>query len=68
MQVIQIRWQSDNVMETGEVLDPKKHKSKDPYVRYEWVSLFNANSAIIQVYHDENKLFFNEMVMRCALY
>jgi hypothetical protein len=55
-------------METGEVLDPKKHKSKDPYVRYEWVSLFNANSAIIQLYHDENKLFFNEMVMRCALY
>ena len=32
----------------------------------EWL-LFNANSAIFQLYHDENKLIFNEM-MRSALY
>ena len=28
----------------------------------------NANSAIFQLYHDENKLIFNEMMMRSALY
>jgi hypothetical protein len=26
--------------------------------------LFNANSAIFQLYHGENKLMFNEMMMR----
>jgi hypothetical protein len=30
----------------------------------EWV-LFNANSANFQQYHGENKLIFNEMMMRC---
>jgi hypothetical protein len=48
-----------------------------PYINFlklnEWVSersLFNANSAIFQlpVYHGENKLIFNEMMMRSALY
>jgi hypothetical protein len=37
----------------------------------EWVSewvLFNANSAIFQLYHGENKLIFNEMMMRSAVY
>jgi hypothetical protein len=29
----------------------------------EWL-LFNANSAILQLYHDENKLIFNEMMMK----
>jgi hypothetical protein len=29
--------------------------------------LFNANSAIFQLYHDENKLIFNEMMMSSAL-
>ena len=29
--------------------------------------LFNANSAIFQLYHGENKLIFNEM-MRITLY
>ena len=33
----------------------------------EWL-LFNANSAIFQLYHGENKLIFNEMVMKFALY
>ena len=33
----------------------------------EWL-LFNANSANFQVYHGENKLIFNEMMMRSALY
>jgi len=29
--------------------------------------LFNANSAIFQLYHSENKLIFNEMMMKSAL-
>jgi hypothetical protein len=29
----------------------------------EWL-LFNANSAIFQLYHGENRLIFNEMMMR----
>jgi len=33
----------------------------------EWL-LFNANSAIFQLYHGENKLNFNEMMMRSTLY
>jgi len=33
----------------------------------EWL-LFNANSAIFQLYHGENKLIFNEMMMRPALF
>ena len=32
----------------------------------EWL-LFNANSGIFQLYHDKNKLIFNEM-MRSALF
>jgi hypothetical protein len=32
----------------------------------EWL-LFNANSAIFQLYHGDNKLIFNEMMMRFAL-
>jgi len=28
--------------------------------------LFNANSAIFQLFHDENKLIFNEIMMRSA--
>ena len=30
--------------------------------------LFNANSAIVQLYDGENKLIINEMIMRSALY
>jgi hypothetical protein len=36
-----------------------------------WVSewlLLNANSAIFQLYYGENKLIFNEMMMRSALF
>jgi hypothetical protein len=33
----------------------------------EWL-LFNANSAIFQLYHGENKLIINEMMMRSTLY
>ena len=33
----------------------------------EWL-LFSANSAILQLYHGENKVIFNEMMMRSALY
>jgi len=30
--------------------------------------LFNVNAAILQLYHGENKLIFNEMMMKSALY
>jgi hypothetical protein len=30
--------------------------------------LFNANSAIFQLYHDENMLIVNEMMTRSALF
>jgi hypothetical protein len=33
----------------------------------EWL-LFNANSAIIQLYYGESMLFFNEMKLRSTLY
>ena len=33
----------------------------------EWL-LFNAKSAIFQLYHGENKLIFNEIMMRSDLY
>jgi hypothetical protein len=33
----------------------------------EWL-LFNANSAICQLYQGENKLIFDEMMTRSALY
>jgi hypothetical protein len=33
----------------------------------EWV-IFNANSAIFQLYHGVAKLIFNEMMMRSALF
>ena len=33
----------------------------------EWL-LFNTNSAIFQLYHGENKLIFNEMMLRSAVY
>jgi hypothetical protein len=33
----------------------------------EWL-LFNANSANFQLYQGENKLIFNEMMMRFALF
>jgi len=29
--------------------------------------LFNANSAIFQLYHGKSKLIFNEMMMKSAL-
>jgi hypothetical protein len=37
----------------------------------QWVSewlLFNANSEIFQLYHGENKLIFNEIMMRSAFF
>ena len=33
-----------------------------------WWLLLNGNKAIFQLYHGENKLIFNEMMMRSALY
>jgi len=40
---------------------------KNKCIVSEWL-LFNANSAIFQLYHGENKLQFNEMMMRSTLY
>ena len=37
-------------------------------VKSEWVIVVNANSAIFQLYHGENKLIFNEIMMRSTLY
>ena len=34
----------------------------------EWVIVLNANSAIFQLYHGENKLIFNEMMLVSSLY
>jgi hypothetical protein len=34
----------------------------------EWAIVFNANSAIFQLHHGENKLIFYEIMMRSALY
>ena len=39
----------------------------DLILNNEWL-LFNSNSAIFQLYHGENKLIFNEILMRSALY
>ena len=39
-----------------------------PGARSNWVIVVNANSAIFQLYHGENKLIFNEMMMSSALY
>jgi ribosome-interacting GTPase 1 len=38
------------------------------YCLYCSVIVCDANSAIFQLYHGENKLTFNEMMMRSALY
>jgi hypothetical protein len=37
------------------------------HILSEWL-LINANSAIFQLYHGENKLIFIEMMMRSALF
>ena len=37
------------------------------YLKWEWL-LFNVNWAIIQLYHGENKLLFNELMMKSASY
>jgi len=60
----------------AKVLDQKKGQGQvtclagvyhHDHVWSEWL-LFNANWAIFQLYHGENKLIFNEMMMRSALY
>ena len=47
-------------------LQQAKRKMPDEGVG-EWV-LFNAISVMFHIYHRENKLIFNEMMMRSALY
>jgi hypothetical protein len=50
------------------LIRPLFHCRKGGFIRVgEWL-LFNANSAIFQLYHGENKLIFNERMMRYALY
>ena len=45
--------------------DNSNHKVQNPVS--EWL-LFNANSAIFQLYHGKKLLIFNEMMMKSALY
>ena len=49
----------------------RKNFIKMSLIIKEWVSewlLFNANSTIFKLYHGEDKLIFNETMMRPALY
>jgi hypothetical protein len=49
----------------------RKNFIKMSLIIKEWVSewlLFNANSTIFQLYHGEDKLIFNEVMTRSALY
>ena len=49
-------------------LNTKRYdKPNDFTLVSEWL-LLNANSAIFQLYHDEDKLIFNEIMMRSALF
>jgi len=51
-----------------EKTDGNGGKNQNKYGMSEWL-LFNANSAICLLYHGENKLIFNEMMMmKSALY
>jgi hypothetical protein len=42
------------------------YRDKNKLYSSEWL-LFNANSSIWQLFHGENKLIVNEIMMRCAL-
>jgi hypothetical protein len=47
------------------------NNTDEPCVKLKGISrwlLFNANSALFQLYHGQNKLIFNEMMMRSAMY
>jgi hypothetical protein len=43
------------------------HLNNTQFEVSKWL-LFNSNSAICQLYHGKNKLIFDEMMMRSALY
>jgi hypothetical protein len=48
-----------------------KREKEEVIIIFFWLSewlLFNANSTFFQLYHGENKLIFNEMMRRSALY
>jgi len=62
------QWLNHNRQNTM-TTDDKRHPVLEQIKQVsEWL-LFNANSAIFQLYHDENKLIFNEMMMmRSTLY
>ena len=70
--VLVCRWQKSpfKIVSSTPRIDRKSNFSGNKWVS-EWVSewlLFNADSAIFQLYHGENKLLFNEMMMRSALF
>jgi hypothetical protein len=39
-----------------------------PVFGFDWLLVLNASSAIFQLYHGKNKLIYNEMMMRFALF
>jgi hypothetical protein len=58
--ILRIAWHSTVILKVG------AHNKLDWFWVSEWVSewlLFNANSAIVQLYHGKNKVIFNEMMM-----
>jgi hypothetical protein len=59
-------WKDSDTREYGQSMDTYLSLHLSEWVS-EWL-LFNANSAIFQLYHDENKLIFIEMMMRSSLF
>jgi hypothetical protein len=76
MKTIKFKW---NVIEKEslQLLVIKQKTTITNYIALLWTNviitmsdwlLFNNSSAIFQKYHGENKLIFNEMMMRSALF
>jgi hypothetical protein len=62
-------WISARIQEYSIQLYPERRKiilEESEWV-VDWL-LFSANSAIVQRYNGENKLIFNEMMMKSALF
>ena len=62
----QIRKDLLNTVHSNSIVQIHPH-IKNWSTKSEWL-LFNANSAIHQLYHDKNKLIFNEMILRSPVY
>jgi hypothetical protein len=54
---------ASSVVDCG--FEPRSGQTKDNKIG---ICCFNANSALFQLYHGENMLIFNEMMMRSALF